>query len=157
MSRRTAGVLSFVLSVVVLIAVLKGLNWLPTTVRKDLLKRYDTLEGAAAGSNLGEVLVPAYIPQNLKWPPSAILAQGKPYPALVMEFERIDGRDTVLVISQSASAALRLDGKIRVEQVKERVVRPFSRALIWASWMARRATSASASGLWREIASTAWR
>lgn len=120
MNRRSAGIVTFALAVVALVAILRGLNWLPTTVSKELLARYDTLEAARAGSGLREVFVPAYIPQNLKWPPAAILAQGKPFPALVMEFERIDARETVLVISQSASDALRLDGKIRLAQVKEK-------------------------------------
>ncbi len=119
MRRRSAGIVTFALAVIALVAILRGLNWLPTAVRSDLLRKYDTVEDARSGSGLGNVFVPAYIPQNLKWPP-AILAQGKPFPALVMEFERIDARDTVLVISQSASDALRLDGKIRIAQVKEK-------------------------------------
>lgn len=119
MRKRQAGLLLFALAVLLLIAGLRALSWLPAVTRNDLLARYGSLEEVQARGFLREIFIPTYVPQNLKWPPSTILAQGKPYPALVMEFERIDREDVVLVISQSVSSALRLDDKIRIAQVRE--------------------------------------
>lgn len=115
---------AFAGAVAVLVALLKLLNWLPLAAQKDLLREYRDLEDARAASGIDPALAPSYFPQNLSWPPSTIFAQGTPFPALVMEFERIGGKETVLIISQAESETFFPRERIRFQEVKERV--PYS-------------------------------
>jgi hypothetical protein len=67
-----------------------------------------------------EIYVPSYFPQEIIWPPATILAQGKPFRAIVMEFTRADKRNIALVISQSEDGALSVDNPIKIIDVKEK-------------------------------------
>jgi len=118
------GIFAFASAVAVLIVAMKIFNWVPSLAQPDLLKKYRNLDEVKVALNLRDIIIPSYFPQNLKWPPSTILAQGKPFPAVVMEFEQDITKDTSLVISQSLSDNFRADGKIRVVQLKERVNYP---------------------------------
>lgn len=115
---------AFAGAVAVLVALLRLLNWLPQVAEKELLRKYRDLEDARAASGIHQALAPSYFPQNLSWPPSTILAQGIPFPALVMEFERIGGKETALLISQAESEAFFPAERFRFHEVKERV--PYS-------------------------------
>ncbi len=116
--------LAFSGTVVLLVLVLKGLNRLPLVVQDDFMRRYPDLDEVRGTLAIPAILVPSFFPQNLSWPPSTILAQGKPYPAVIMEFEKAGGKETVLLISQSSSAEFFPDEKIRIVDVKERVAYP---------------------------------
>lgn len=124
MRNRFWGLFAFTAAVAVLVAAIKILNWVPSVAQPDLLKKYRDIEEVKTGLNLRGIIIPSYFPQNLKWPPSSILAQGKPFPAVVMEFEQDFSKETVLVISQSVSENFQADGKISVVQLKERVNYP---------------------------------
>ncbi len=121
MRRKLVGFISFAATIAVLVGVLKILNWLPTTVEEGLVRRYESVEEVKARLNVKNVYVPSYFPQRFAWPPSEILAQSKPFFAIVMEFEDVESGDVALVISQSASQGFRWDRKIRIVQVRERV------------------------------------
>lgn len=86
--------------VVVLLAV--G-NWLPSLIEQDFPKSYDSIEEAGRFLGLDSILVPAYFPEGITWPPSLILAQKKPFKAMVMEFKKAQSMETVLVVIQSSS------------------------------------------------------
>jgi hypothetical protein len=113
--------LSFAAAVLMLVGALKLLNWIPTVAQKEILHSYKDIEEAKAELSLRDVLIPSYFPEKLRWPPSAILAQGKPFPAVIMEFFEAGNRETALVITQTASDAFPAHGKIRFEKVAERV------------------------------------
>lgn len=121
MQKKMWGLLAFAAAVAVLAVGLKFVNWMPSVAQPELLKKYKDLDEVKMVLNIRDVIIPSYFPQNLRWPPSSILAQGKPYPAVVMEFEQIGTKDTVLVISQSLSDRFRADDKIRIAQLKEKV------------------------------------
>ena len=121
MAGKRFGLLAFLAGVAILVAVLKVANWLPTAMQRDVLRRYGSIEDVRSSVNLGDIYVPSYYPQELGWPPSAIFAQGRPFPALVMEFVRAGGREAALVVSQSASSRPLLDGRIRMDRVQESV------------------------------------
>ncbi len=95
------GLLLFSLAIAVLVAMLKIINWVPRTIQKDALRRYASIDDVRASLNIRDIHVPAYFPQNIAWPPSEILAQGKPFPAVVMEFTSRDNGELVLILSQS--------------------------------------------------------
>jgi len=86
------------------------------------LRRFASFEDAAARLPEDSVLVPDYFPQTFRWPPSLVLAQKRPYTALVMAFD--DGRgETVLVISQAAST--RFDATEGLALTAVKVAGPF--------------------------------
>jgi hypothetical protein len=124
MPRKFPNYLLFAAGVVLLLGGLKLAGWLPLMAQKDLLRKYKTVEDVKSELGIREIYVPSYFPQNLSWPPSTVLAQGKPFPALVMEFGQIEGTSAGLVISQSLSDTFRTDGKIRIVQLKEKVRYP---------------------------------
>ena len=117
-------IFTFAAAVGILAGGLKLINWVPLAAQKNLLRNYTDIQMVKSELGIREVVVPSYFPQSLSWPPSAILAQKNPYPAVVMEFWQMGTRDTVLVISQALSDDFRADDKIRITQLKERVNHP---------------------------------
>lgn len=124
MKKNILSLLSFAAAIAVLIAGIKIFNWIPLRVERDLMKRYGSIEEVRTELNVREILVPSYFPQDLNWPPSTILAQGKPFPAVIMEFGQSGNRETVLVIAQSVSENFLSDGRIKIVQLKEKVKYP---------------------------------
>ena len=114
----------FVLTIALLIAVLKVINWLPAAVEEGLMKKYGSIEDVRSKLKMREILVPSYFPQSFSWPPSVILAQTKPFQAIIMEFKHIENGDTAIIISQVASQDSIADNKLRMTQVRERVPYP---------------------------------
>jgi hypothetical protein len=112
--------LAFILALSILIIILKILNWIPLALDRDIMRKYASIEEVRGTLKVNEILVPSYFPQRLKWPPSEILAQGKPYPAIVMEFRDIERGDVNMIIIQAGSPDFRADEKIRITDVKER-------------------------------------
>lgn len=113
--------ISFSAAVLMLVGVLKLLNWLPAVAQKEVLRPYKDIEEVRSELSLRDVLIPSYFPEKLRWPPSAILAQGTPFPAVIMEFDDAGTRETVLVITQAASEAFPAVDRIRMDRVSEKV------------------------------------
>lgn len=111
----------FLVMVALLIAVLKVINWLPTAIQKDTMKRYRSIEDVRAELNIKDIYLPLYFHESLVWPPSEILAQGKPFIAIVMEFKHAEKGDIALIISQAASRNFMPDEKIKIIRIYERV------------------------------------
>lgn len=121
MVKKPLQLLSFILALTILIAVLKVVNWIPLVLDREIMRKYASINEVRATLKVKEILIPSYFPQRLKWPPSEILAQGKPYPAIVMEFRDTERGDVSLMIIQAGSADFRADEKIRITDVIERV------------------------------------
>jgi hypothetical protein len=114
-------VLAFAAGVGILLFLLRFFNWLPLMVQTGSMRGYRDLEEARGALQIRTILVPSYFPQHLQWPPSRILAQKKPFPAVVMEFEKMGSKVTTLLISQSTSEGFLPEEKIRFVQVNETV------------------------------------
>ncbi|HEY5764397.1 MAG TPA: hypothetical protein VIS30_00075 [Candidatus Deferrimicrobiaceae bacterium] len=112
---------AFAGGIVLLVTALKLLNWLPLAAQKDLLKEYRDLEEGRAAAGIETAFVPSYFPQNLSWPPSMIWAQGTPFPALLLEFEKPIGKETALLISQAESESFFPEERIRFLEVRQNV------------------------------------
>ena len=121
MSKKRTGLFPFILAVMIIIVVLKVLNWVPSVLEKGGLRQYAGVDEARAALNMKDILVPSYFPQQIVWPPSAVLAQTKPYPAIVMKFTRANKRDTALVVSQSQGAAINNENPIDIVTIRETV------------------------------------
>lgn len=121
MHKKSFGIFSFIATVIIMVAVLMIINWLPMAIQKETMRRYSSIDKVRSGLNIKEIYVPSYFPQNLRWPPSEILAQTKPFTAVIMEFRHAERGDVVLIISQSASKDFTPDKKIKITRIKERV------------------------------------
>jgi hypothetical protein len=122
--KKLISLLLFGAAVVIVVAVLKVANWLPTLVQEGAMKKYGSIEEVKAKLGVKDVFVPSYFPQNLKWPPSRILAQSRPYFALLMEFSISGSSDVSLFISQVASGGPVPEEKLKLAQVKEKATSP---------------------------------
>jgi hypothetical protein len=118
---KITGLLSFALTVVILIIVLKALNWVPLTIQKDTFRRYGSIDEVRTALNIRDIYVPSYFPQHIVWPPSEILAQGRPFPAVVMEFKNAGSGEIVLVLTQSRGEPFPSGSAIDLTSVKETV------------------------------------
>lgn len=121
MKKTVSRMLSFTFMIGLLILALKVINWIPLALQQDAVRRYTTIEEVRSALNRKDLYVPSYFPQQISWPPSAILAQNKPFFAMVMEFTRADKRNTALVISQSEGKALNVENPIEFQVVTEKV------------------------------------
>jgi hypothetical protein len=113
--------LYFLLAVAAVFVVLKTLNWLPSVLQKDTMRRYGSLEEMRAALNIKDMYVPSYYPPSISWPPSEILAQAKPFPAVIMVYNRAGSGDAVLVVSQAAAERPFPDAAVKIVQSKEKV------------------------------------
>lgn len=124
MSRKMFRSFYFALTIVALLVFLTVANWLPTAVQKETMRRYQSIEEVRSTLKIKDIFVPSYFPENFVWPPAEILAQKKPFAAIVMEIRHNLRGDAGLIISQSESGSFRPDEKIRIVEIRERVRYP---------------------------------
>lgn len=84
----------------VVAAAFGGLNWLSASLQSVAARQFASIDEARRSIGLAQVSVPAYFPEGIAWPPSSLIGQKKPFPALAMEFRTIHGTDTALIIVQ---------------------------------------------------------
>ena len=125
MAKKFISFLYFVITVVILIAVLMIANYLPMALQKDTMRKYKSIEEVKSKLNINDVYVPSYFPQNFVWPPSTVLAQDKPFVAIIMEFNHAEKGDVALIISQSTSSTFAPDEKIKILRINEKAGYPF--------------------------------
>ena len=121
MRSKAYGLLYLLLSVAAVLIVLMVLNWLPTMLQKDMMRRFNSLDEVQSKLNIRELQVPSYFPQSIMWPPSEILAQAKPYPAVLMIFNDVNTRAITLVISQGTTDAFSANTLIPFVRVTRKV------------------------------------
>ncbi len=125
MAKKFVSFFYFAITIVILIAILKIANYLPMALQKDTMRKYKSIEEVKSKLNIRDVYIPSYFPQNLVWPPSTVLAQDKPFVAIILEVNRTEEGDIALIISQSASTHFSPDEKIKILRINERVNYPF--------------------------------
>jgi hypothetical protein len=119
MHRHAPSLATFLLFIGVLIFALKVIDWLPAAFQPGVVRRYASLAEAQSTLGIPKIYVPTYFPKTLQWPPSLVLAQTKPFTAVVMEFHRVDSRVIALVITQTASQRLRQRPKIHFKRIRQ--------------------------------------
>jgi hypothetical protein len=95
------GLLWMLLIAALLVALLAAANRLPSLTQQGFARQYAGIEEAKRSLGLGPVPVPAYFPEGIAWPPSFVLAQKRPYEAVVMEFKKTGSMETALIVVQS--------------------------------------------------------
>ncbi|HSB33265.1 MAG TPA: hypothetical protein VLG39_02295 [Nitrospirota bacterium] len=121
MKARAYGFFYLLITVFAVIAVLKTLNWLPAVLQKDMLSKFGSIEEVRAKLHITDVYMPSYFPESITWPPSEILAQARPYPAVLIIFHDRKTQDAALVISQAASDAFADDSLIPIARITRSV------------------------------------
>lgn len=123
MRSKALGSLAFAAGLAILVIALMALNWFPLIAQKDLMRRYGDFEEMRTALGIRQVFVPSYFPEDFRWPPTGILAQGKPYPAVIMEFERSGegkAREVGMMIYQAAEDGFSPGGTLVVSRIRER-------------------------------------
>jgi hypothetical protein len=116
------GYVSFAVAVLSVIVLLKVFNWIPMRMQQDTLREYENIEEIRRGLQISEVYAPSYFPGDLAWPPSRILAQRNPFPAVIMFFKSQETGETALIVAQVAAGhKLDLGRTITIDKVKEEV------------------------------------
>jgi hypothetical protein len=107
-----------------LIVLLMILNWIPTTLEKGYIREYRSINEIKTNLNLKDIYIPKYFPENILWPPAKILAQTRPYTAVMMEFVDKNTKETVLIVYQSEKEEYIKNTEAWIEEVKESVEYP---------------------------------
>lgn len=104
---RLRQLIKFGVIVLVMVAVLALLNWLPLILQKNRLQRFSSIEAARKVLHMQTIYLPTYIPENLNlaWPPAEIYGQDTPFRACLMHFTFRDRREIGLMIQQVESQA----------------------------------------------------
>lgn len=101
--RTVRGIFWIIVMAAVVVALLALVNWIPSLINEDSVRRYDSIEEATRSLGLdSKALVPTYFPEGISWPPSLILAQKKPYKAVVIEFRKAETVKTELIVILSS-------------------------------------------------------
>jgi hypothetical protein len=125
MRKRSKGFIIFIMAIVALIVSLKMLNWVPGSIQEGLLGTYKTVDEVRSTLHVRDVYLPSYYPQGLRWPPTRILAQSRPYIAVMTEFTRHQDDRTALVIAQTTMPHPALKMRLEMISANERVHAPF--------------------------------
>ena len=127
MRNKAFGALAFAAGLAILIIALKALNWIPLIAQKDLMRRYGDFEEMQTELGIRQVFVPSYFPEDFRWPPTGILAQRKPYPAVIMEFARSGegkNREVGMMIYQAARDDFSPGGPLVLSRIREKATYP---------------------------------
>ena len=96
---------SFLVTVAVVLLLLKLLNWLPSVLENEGLKKYGSVDDVRAALKIPKVYIPAYFPEYIQWPPAEIFAQRRPFPMVMMHFTHRDSKSFALSLYQVDSRA----------------------------------------------------
>lgn len=91
---------SFLVTIAAVLLVLKLLNWLPSVLEQEGLRKYDSVDDVSAVLKIPRVYIPAYFPEYIQWPPAEIFAQKKPFPLIMMHFTHRDSKSFALSLFQ---------------------------------------------------------
>jgi hypothetical protein len=121
MKKKMIGIISFLITVAVFVGILKVMNWLPMMMDQNTVREYPSVEAVSSSLGISDIYVPSYFPEQLGWPPAEILAQKKPFEAVVMEFGRSGGDETALVIIQAERPEFAHGAKLQLIDVTENI------------------------------------
>jgi hypothetical protein len=84
----------------VTVIMLALLNWFPSAVQKEGIRKYKSIEEVENRLKIKKIFLPSYFPQYLIWPPAEIYARRKPYKMVLMHFTNYERKEIVLSIRQ---------------------------------------------------------
>jgi hypothetical protein len=120
MMRTFGGMAVFAVMIVILIGILQLVNWVPSAIQEGAYRRYRSVDEVRSHLKIDPIYQPVYYPRSVRWPPSLVAAQTRPYPAVIMEFLYRDREETVLTITQTAIPHAPLAEKLLLRSVRAR-------------------------------------
>ena len=108
----------FVITVLLVTGFLTVLNWLPSLLQKQTMKRFSSIDSAEKELRMKHLFLPTYIPEDLLlvWPPAEIYAQEVPFRAFIMHLKYKDSNQVGLVIQQTdAHAPYQIEPLIKIK------------------------------------------
>ena len=93
----------FMVMIAAAVTALKLLNWMPMSMEQGGIRKYRTIDDVRTELGIKNIALPAYFPQHLRWPPSDIFAQVKPFPLVIIHFTDRDTGEIVLSVRQADS------------------------------------------------------
>lgn len=96
---------SFAVTVIIVLLVLKLLDWMPSALQDEGIKKYSSVDDVKAALKIPKVFVPAYFPEYITWPPAEIFAQRRPFLLAIMHFTHRDSKSFALSLFQADSRA----------------------------------------------------
>lgn len=118
MKRTIGGAAIFGVMIAFLLGMLQLVSWIPSAVEAGAFRAFRSIDEVRAHLPIDPIYQPVYYPRSVQWPPSLVAAQTHPYPAVVMEFQASETRETVLTITQTALSHPPLVEKIRMSTVR---------------------------------------
>ena len=120
MKKRSFGTKLFLFTITLLLvtATLTVLNWIPSLMQKQTMKRFSSIDIAKKELRIHRLFLPTYIPEDLRlvWPRAEIYAQEVPFSAFIMHLRYRDSRDIGLVIQQAdANAPYQIEPLIKIK------------------------------------------
>jgi hypothetical protein len=104
----------FILSVLFLLGFLILLNILPLYFNRGLLREYANINELKDSLKIQKILLPAYLPEDIKWPPSRIFGQTTPHFEIILEFESNKSYDTILYLNLSEKHDFKYSDKFNI-------------------------------------------
>lgn len=117
--RRAKKYFYLVFIVIVILGGIKLLSWAPGMIQQDTIREYESLADVHESLGIEDIFTPSYFPQNIQWPPSEIIAQKKPFVAVITAYAEKDTGKRLLVIQQSRTNTFVPDEGIGMSDIKE--------------------------------------
>jgi len=120
MKKRSFGTKLFLFTITLLLvtATLTVLNWIPSLMQKQTMKRFSSIDIAKKELRIHRLFLPTYIPEDLLlvWPPAEIYAQEVPFRAFIMHLKYKDSDEVGLVMQQTdANAPYQIEPHIKIK------------------------------------------
>jgi hypothetical protein len=101
-------------------AVLGGLNRIAASLQNVVAVRISDIAEAGRSVGFSRIDIPAYFPEGITWPPSSIIGQKKPFPAVALEFRSAQKGDiTLIIVQQAGGSDLRPLQRIALSSIRE--------------------------------------
>ncbi len=122
MARQLKMIASFALLIGLLVVALELVNWMPSIIEKESLRKYKSIEFVRKNLHIERIYMPAYLPEalNVKWPPAEVYAQKKPFEMIIMHFQQRDSEEIGLIVQQiEAKAKYRPESAIKFSRIRK--------------------------------------
>lgn len=104
----------FILSVLFLLGFLMLLNVLPLYFNRGILREYANINELKESLQIQKIFLPAYLPEDIKWPPSKIFGQSVPHFEIILEFKSNKSNDAILYLNISEKHDFKYSDKFKI-------------------------------------------
>jgi hypothetical protein len=118
MNKTFTGILIAVLAIGFMFVIIRPPEWMPVSDETAALKHYASIDDVKSALHIRQIYSPSSVPPPLTLPPSEIIAQARPFLAIVMKFKRPEKNDIGLVLVQSRGGQFTVENAIDLTTIK---------------------------------------